>query len=417
MSTLVRERDGAAARVPALPAVSTLPFAEVWACDFEYLAPPGEKPTPVCMVAREFRSGREIRLWQDEFGSRAPFRTDEGALFVSYAANAELKCFLQLGWPMPARILDLYAEFRARTSGMGKEQSRSLLAALSFYGLPHITSDEKDAGRALVMKGPPWSESERRAVLAYCATDVEPMGQLLERMLPRIRASRLGLGQGLLRGRYMAAVAAMESTGVPIDTQTLTAIRTHKDEIRADLVREVDIAYGVYEGTSFRIARFESFLDQHGIAWPRTEAGQLSLEEKAFRAGCDAYPWLHPLRELRDFLGKLKLEDLEVGSDGRNRTSLFPFATKTGRNAPSNARFVYGPSKWIRHLIKPEPGTALAYIDWSLQEWSISAVLSGDAEMLDVLSRGDMYMGFAKLAGWCPPDATKATHREAKGPG
>jgi len=152
MSTIVRERDGAAAGVPALPAVSTLPFAEVWACDFEYLAPPGEKPTPVCMVAREFRSGREIRLWQDEFGSRAPFRTDEGALFVSYAANAELKCFLQLGWPMPARILDLYAEFRARTSGMGKEQSRSLLAALSFYGLPHITSDEKDAGRALVMR-------------------------------------------------------------------------------------------------------------------------------------------------------------------------------------------------------------------------------------------------------------------------
>jgi DNA polymerase I len=100
--------------------------------------------------------------------------------------------------------------------------------------------------------------------------------------------------------------------------------------------------------------------------------------------------------------------------DGRNRTALFPFASKTGRNQPSNKRYVYGPGKWIRHLIKPEKNTAVAYIDWSLQEWSISAVLSGDEAMLDVLSSGDMYLEFAKLAGWCPADATKATHRAAR---
>jgi DNA polymerase I len=41
-------------------------------------------------------------------------------------------------------------------------------------------------------------------------------------------------------------------------------------------------------------------------------------------------------------------------------------------------------------------------------------VLSGDEAMLDVLSSGDMYLEFAKLAGWCPADATKATHRAAR---
>ena len=129
---------------------------------------------------------------------------------------------------------------------------------------------------------------------------------------------------------------------------------------------------------------------------------------------CDANPWLHPLRELRDFLGKLRLESLEIGADGRNRAALMPFAAKTGRNQPSNAKFVFGPSKWIRHLIKPEPGTALAYIDWSLQEWAIAAVLSGDAEMLEVLSTGDMYIEFAKLAGWAPPEADKRSHPFAR---
>jgi DNA polymerase I len=156
------------------------------------------------------------------------------------------------------------------------------------------------------------------------------MGPLLERMLPRIRAHRLGLGQALLRGRYMAAVSAMELEGVPIDVSTLTAIRTHKEAIKLDVVREVDQAYDVFEDTTFKLDRFEALLDRHKIAWPRTDKGQLELKEKVFKAGCDAHPWLHPLRELRDFL-----------SNSRNRAALMPFCSKTGRNQPSNAEFVY----------------------------------------------------------------------------
>ncbi len=38
-------------------------FAEVWAVDFEFTAPAGERPTPLCVVARELRSGRLVRLW------------------------------------------------------------------------------------------------------------------------------------------------------------------------------------------------------------------------------------------------------------------------------------------------------------------------------------------------------------------
>jgi DNA polymerase I-like protein with 3'-5' exonuclease and polymerase domains len=412
---LIKEQSGAGTSVPALSSVETLPFAEVWTCDFEFDEPDGELPVPICMVALEIRSGREIRMWRDDFGSHAPFRTDARSLFVAYAVDAELKCFHQLGWSMPERILDLHVEFRARTSGM-INQRHGLLDALMFFGLPHITSEQKTAGRALSGKGS-WSESEKRALLDYCATDVVALGPLLAKILPRIRSNRRGLGWALLRGRYMPAVAAMEINGIPIDVPTLTAIRTHKEIIKADLVREIeaDHRFDVYLDTTFKLDRFEALLDRHGIDWPRTEkTGQLSLEERVFRAGCEAYPWLHPLRELRDFLEKLKLEDLYVGQDGRNRAALMPFASKTGRNQPSNARFIFAPSKWIRHLIKPEPGMALAYIDWSLQEWNISAVLSGDTEMLKVLETGDMYLEFASMAGWCPPDANKADHEEAR---
>jgi hypothetical protein len=43
---------------------------------------------------------------------------------------------------MPARILDLHAEFRARTSGRDG-QRRGLLDALAFHGLQHITSEHE----------------------------------------------------------------------------------------------------------------------------------------------------------------------------------------------------------------------------------------------------------------------------------
>ncbi len=37
--------------------LAALPYREVWAMDFEFRAPDGERPEPVCMVARELRGG------------------------------------------------------------------------------------------------------------------------------------------------------------------------------------------------------------------------------------------------------------------------------------------------------------------------------------------------------------------------
>jgi len=85
--------------------------AGVWAVDFEFTAHAGERQIPVCMVARELRSDRTVRLWQDQFGSTPPFPTGADALFVAYYASAELGCFRALGWAMPARILDLRLSF------------------------------------------------------------------------------------------------------------------------------------------------------------------------------------------------------------------------------------------------------------------------------------------------------------------
>jgi DNA polymerase-1 len=64
----------------------------------------------------------------------------------------------------------------------------------------------------------------------------------------------------------------------------------------------------------------------------------------------------------------------------------------------------------LRGLIKPSPGHAIAYIDWSQQEFGIAAALSGDPAMQEAYRSGDPYLAFAKQAGAVPADASKESH-------
>jgi DNA polymerase I-like protein with 3'-5' exonuclease and polymerase domains len=136
------------------------------------------------------------------------------------------------------------------------------------------------------------------------------------------------------------------------------------------------------------------------------------MEDRTFRSMAKAFPIVSVLRELRSSLGKMRLfDDLAIGPDGRNRTAIMPFRASTGRNQPSNAKFIFGPSRWLRSLIKPEKGRALAYLDFGQQEFAIAAALSGDTAMMAAYRSGDPYLAFGKQAGAIPPDGTKATHK------
>jgi DNA polymerase I len=111
---------------------------------FEEAGRSGERPRPVCMVAKELRSGQMWRLWRGEFGSKPPFPTGPDALFAAYYASAEFGCFRALRWPKPANILDLFTEFRDRTNGLPTPAGAGLIGALAYFGLDTIGATEKD---------------------------------------------------------------------------------------------------------------------------------------------------------------------------------------------------------------------------------------------------------------------------------
>jgi hypothetical protein len=371
------------------------------------------------VAARELRTGRLVRHWLTDGPVSCPYPTGPDSLYVAYYASAELGCHLALGWPMPERILDLYAEFRNHTNGLPVVAGRGLLGALAHLGLPAVDAAEKDEMRALAMRGGAYTADERDALLAYCQSDVDALARLLPAMAPR-----LDLPRALLRGRYMAAAARMEWTGVPVDGPALARLRGGWDGVKGELIREVDRGYGVFVPTdpqrpdgapSFSTARWEAYLIREGIPWPRLDSGRLALDDDTFKEMAKRHPeQVGPMRELRNALGQLRLSDLAVGPDGRNRCLLSAFRSTTGRNQPSNSGFVFGPSVWLRSLIRPQPGRAVAYLDWSQQELAIAAALSQDPAMMDAYRSGDFYLSFARLAGAAPPDATKQSHKEVR---
>ena len=383
----------------------SLPYRDIWAVDFEFRANDGERPDPICLVAWELRSGRKLRLWRDEFGDTPPYAIDPNSLFVAYYASAEIGCHLVLGWPKPARTLDLFSEFRNHTNGLTTPAGSGLIGALTFFGLDSIEASEKEQMRALILRGGKWSAQERWAILDYCESDVAALARLLHAMLGHI-----DLPRALLRGRYMAAAASMEHNGVPIDDPMLSRLRERWTSIQDQLIAEIDADYGVFEGRTFKANRFAAWLARTGIPWPRLESGKLDLSDEAFRQAARIYPVVAPLRELRGSLSEMRLSDLAVGHDGRNRTLLSAFRSRTGRNQPSNTHFIFGPSVWLRGLVKPPVGGGLAYIDWAQQEFGIAAALSGDPAMMEAYHSGDPYLAFAKQAGAVPAGATKATH-------
>ena len=386
-------------------------FADrIYLVDFEFHPSErqeGNVPAPVCMVVRNFMNGLTHRYWRDALNKMgdAPFPVGEDAIMVAYFATAELDCFLALGWQLPKNVLDLYVEFRCLTNGKPLAHGNGLVGALLHFGLPSIESMEKDRMRDLILSGGPWQPSEHQEILKYCESDVVALARLLSAMSAQIDWPR-----ALLRGRYMLAVSKMQHIGIPIDQTLYLQLMGQWEELQHLLIDEVDKLYNVYEDRSFRLNRFESYLSVHNIPWPRRPTGALDLQEKTFREMARSHPEIAPLQELRYSLSQLRLSNLTVGSDARNRCLISPFRSKTSRNQPSNSRFIFGPSVWLRGLIKPEHGFGLAYIDYSQQEFGIAAALSGDTAMQEAYLSGDPYLSFAKQAGAVPQDATKRSH-------
>jgi hypothetical protein len=139
--------------------------------------------------------------------------------------------------------------------------------------------------------------------------------------------------------------------------------------------------------------RFEQWLVSVGVtAWPRLESGKIQIDGDALKLMYHV-PGIEELHALKDSLGVIVRAKLPIGPDERNRPSLFPFCTATGRNA--HRRSLFNAHAGMRGFITFPPDKIGVYLDWRTQEIGIAAALSEDRALMDAYNSGDVYHALA----------------------
>ena len=159
---------------------------------------------------------------------------------------------------------------------------------------------------------------------------------------------------------------------MPIDMALWNLVQENKAAVIGALIARFDPSQGseypIYspEG-EFCSWRFEQWLISAGITeWPRLDSGALQLDGDAFRMMYGAHPAIEGLHALRDSLGVIVRARIPIGPDGRNRPSLFPFGTATGRNA--QAKSLFNAHASMRSFMKFPADKIGLYLDWRTQE-------------------------------------------------
>lgn len=311
-------------------------------------------------------------------------------------------------------------------------------------------TEHKTKMRNLIISNPPeFTAEEKFAIMNYCSEDVEHLPQIFERIIENFKEllggdfdEKLLESDMLTRGRFAAHTAIMESKGYPIDVEKTRNFSSQVANILYDCQREINQLFPEIKPFTWdkKNGRFKwnqkstrEWIEKHPNSdkWEMTDGGkdglnpEFSLSLEAFTTFYDFkhdYPkdnfgaqmvrYLKLKQSLYGFVPTLNKNKKSfwdsVGSDGRVRPYTNIYGAQSSRSQPSSTGFMFLKPAWMRSLVTPKPGMAMGGIDYGSQEFFISALKSGDDNMVQSYLSGDVYLAFAKLANIIPPHGTKA---------
>jgi DNA polymerase-1 len=391
-------------------------FEQVVVADFEYEIDANLLPNVLCMVAHVLDENLQhvhtLRLWRGEFGRKPPFDIGPNTLFVAYSAWAEMTCFKISGWQFPVHIFDLHTAYLAASNILlpynpdtpRKRPRKRLSDACRAYGIEGWEAVDKEAIATDIGEGR-WQKYGRDIVFDYCEEDVRMSALLLRRQVRGYGAfPPANVARVLHWSNYSAkTIALIQSRGIPIDVPLWKLVQEHKAGVIHELLRQFDPSFDedepIYTADGeWSYERLERWLIRNGIyAWPRLDTGKLDTSGDAFRM-MSYLPGVAGLHALRDSVGFIAKARLPIGGDSRNRPSLFPFGTLTGRNA--HTRSPFNAHTGMRSFIVFPSDALGVYLDWRTQEVGIAAALSGDEKLMADYSSGDIYHSLARVCGF-----------------
>ena len=389
--------------------------------DSEYRFTDGNPPSVVCFVYQDIKTGEVWNCTKPEDILDLPFPHDH-AVFIVFNAVAEASCWLAWNIPLPVKVIDLWVEFKNLTQdGIKREKGYySLLNCCHRLGVEQqyiISEEQKEHFRDLIIHQTEYSDRDMQQILDYCKSDVVVTGKLLRPVLDHMElrlskaAHETRLLQIMFRGIVKTREAQVIHAGICCDNEKLNRFNKYWPEAKENFIADQDKDLDCFEDGVFKQDKLIKLIHKNNLEkrWPKTPKGNYKADEKTLKRFEDN-PAIDKLRLLIKLNGSGKMLGYCVGDDGRSRTPLNWFGTVTGRTAASSSKYPFGPSKWVRELLKPADGYTYAYIDYKQQEMYIQAYLSSDQNMIAAIQSGDIYMYTAILAGAAPTGATKDTH-------
>jgi hypothetical protein len=421
-------------------ALDRLPYRYIVCLDTEFRTG-GDPHRGWCLCGVELRSGQEFRLWLDGQAVLPPFPLDSSTLFVAFVAGAEVATIRAIGWSLPARILDLFQEFRLVSNTGQRSDPHSLEAAAAYYGFTMGDHAAKKHMQKEAQERTAWPPELRQQLVDYCFEDALANARAFLCVLAQWLEIHAGdeersLHHALRRGRFAAVMAEAELRGVPFRVRDWAVLRDGRETVFEAMVNELAPALRpIYrdtpDGPVQDVRIFTGVMDALGLTedWPRTETGMLSTSKHVLPNMFSIPPHLEHLAEVLG-VGRSDLEYLaevmkvrsrfallqyQVGADGRARCPFFPGSTATGRNVPKAKQFIYNAPALFRHLIQARPGCVVISLDYRAEESALVGGMAGCGLLLDIYNtEEDVHLGCAKRAGLVPVDATTQTHKAAR---
>lgn len=412
-------------------------------------------------------------------------------LLFGYAFVAEARSLLALdldpcGW----KIIDLFIEYRMLTNhndelqwGMqlnkdgkivharkpkpkwerteedaetGFKASHSLAeATYKLTGQIRDTKEKKECRDLIISDPKAFSRHEQKRILHYNLEDVVFLPTIWRSTqqefvkLDGVVSLETYKREAIVRGRYSALTAKMETRGYPINVDQTRNFSRQIPHILMECQRDINDQFAkdpAFTGDppfkwkkptsnfSWNQKPTRRWIEENCDVskWMKTDGGKkkqpqlsLSLEawEKQFQFkhtyprgnfGAQMVRFLKLKQSLYGFSesgGNRKNFWDSVGPDMRVRPYMNIFGAQSSRSQPGASGFMFLKPAWMRSLVQPEPGKMLFGIDYGQQEFFLAALLSGDDNMIAAYLSGDPYMWGAKKAGAIPEDGTRQSHK------
>jgi len=403
---------------------------------------------------------------------------NKGVIFLCWNYVAEGQSFISLGLhPAKFKVIDLMVEYRMLLNHYHKYSTGKHLVKgkIVNFGIPkygeqrnrppsslasgtykllgkQIDTDHKDEMRDICINGTPEQlEIFKQHITEYCTSDVKYLPEIWEvirseyeeyfKRAPgdyEVKEDHL-----YWRSETMARTALMISEGYPVDVEKMKNFAGNVKKILIKLCEDINSQFEydlfkwnnknqIYSKNTLMMKKIIEESEYRDI-WDKTELGNYSLRVESFEKhfnyshkfprDCPFIQYLRYLKTYRSLNGftpkgsttknKETIFD-SLGNDGRVRCYLNPYGAQSGRYQPKATSFIPLKSAWMRSLIGPKKGRAIAAIDYKSQEFLLGGLVSGDSNMLDAYESGDVYLYFAKLAGAVPAEGTREEYKRER---